>query len=215
MLVLLPPSEGKAVPVDGRALDLTRLSFPTLSGRRAELVDDAIRSRPARPAREIYTGVLYQALDLATIPARVQRRVVIVSAQYGAVRPADPIAPYRRVIDAPGWRPLLGPELARAAGRGAILDCRSAAYAAAWRPEGAQAERWAHVAVVRERDGVRTVVSHDAKRTRGELARHVLLHGGSPRTVHDLAAIAATAFVVELDPPGAAGRPWRLTVVTR
>lgn len=215
MLVLLPPSEGKAAPASGRPLDLARLSFPGLNARRAELMDAAVRSRPARPAREIYTGVLYQALDLGSLPARAQRRVVIVSAQYGAVRPADPIAPYKRVIDAPGWRPLLDPELVRAAGRGAILDCRSAAYAAAWRPVGAQAERWAHVGVVRERAGTRAVVSHDAKRTRGELARHVLLSGETPRTVEELAALAAGAFEVELDPPEGAGRPWRLTVVTR
>lgn len=215
MLVLLPPSEGKAAPERGRPLDLARLSFPSLNPRRRELLDPALQARPARPAREVYTGVLYQALGLPTLPASAQRRVVIISAQYGAVRPADPIAPYKRAIDAPGWRALLAPELARAAGRGAILDCRSAAYAAAWRPEGAQAGRWVHVGVVRERAGVRTVVSHDAKRTRGELARHVLMSGEAPRTAEDLAAVAARAFAVELEPPEAAGRPWRLTVVTR
>ncbi len=213
--MLLPPSEGKAAPERGRPLDLARLSFPALNPRREELLDAALRARPARPAREIYTGVLYQALDLASLPASAQRRVVIISAQYGAVRPADPIAPYKRVIDAPRWREPLEAELARAAGRGAILDCRSAAYAAAWRPAGAQAERWAHVGVVRERDGTRTVVSHDAKCTRGELARHVLLGGEAPRTVEELADVAARAFEVELEPPEGAGRPWRLTVVTR
>ena len=171
MLTLLPPSEGKADPARGRALDLARLSFPSLTAQRERLVDGALRARPARPAREIYTGVLYAALDLATIPAAAQRRIIIISAQYGAVRPADPIATYKRKIDAAAWRPLLGPELERAAGTGAILDCRSAAYGAAWRPNGRQAERWAHVGVVKEVGGKRTVVSHDAKRTRGEVAR--------------------------------------------
>lgn len=214
MLILLPPSEGKADPERGRPLDLARLSFPSLGERRAALLDAALRSRPARPAREIYTGVLYQALDLPSLSAAAQRRVVIVSAQYGAVRPADPIATYKRPIDAPAWRPLLGPELARAAGRGAIVDCRSAAYLAAWRPEGEQAERWVHVGVVKEAAGRRTVVSHDAKRWRGLLARQLLLAGGSPRTPEEVAALAAREARVELDPPEAAGRPWRLTVVT-
>ena len=214
MLILLPPSEGKADPERGRPLDLARLSFPSLGERRAALLDAGLRSRPARPAREIYTGVLYQALDLPSLPAAAQRRVVIVSAQYGAVRPADPIATYKRPIDAPAWRPLLGPELARAAGRGAIVDCRSAAYLAAWRPEGEQAERWVHVGVVKEAAGRRTVVSHDAKRWRGLLARQLLLAGGSPRTPEEVAALAAREARVELDPPEGAGRPWRLTVVT-
>ena len=214
MLILLPPSEGKADPERGRPLDLARLSFPSLGERRAALLDAALRSRPVRPAREIYTGVLYQALDLPSLSAAAQRRVVIVSAQYGAVRPADPIATYKRPIDAPAWRPLLGPELARAAGRGAIVDCRSAAYLAAWRPEGEQAERWVHVGVVKEAAGRRTVVSHDAKRWRGLLARQLLVAGGSPRTPEEVAALAAREARVELDPPEAAGRPWRLTVVT-
>lgn len=214
MLILLPPSEGKAEPATGRPLDLARLSFPSLNGRRAALLDAALRERPARPAREIYTGVLYQALDLPSLPAAAQRRVVIVSAQYGAVRPADPIASYRRPIDAPAWRPLLGPELARAAGRGAIVDCRSAAYLAAWRPEGAQADRWVHVGVVKEVAGRRTVVSHDAKRTRGEIARQLLRAGGAPRTPAQVAALAGESLRVELDPPEGPGRPWRLTVVT-
>jgi cytoplasmic iron level regulating protein YaaA (DUF328/UPF0246 family) len=214
VLILLPPSEGKADPERGRPLDLARLSFPSLTERRAAFLDDALRARPARPAREIYTGVLYRALDLPSLPAAAQRRVVIVSAQYGAIRPADWIATYRRPIDAPVWRPLLGPELARAAGRGAIVDCRSAAYLAAWRPEGEQAERWVHVGVVKEAAGKRAVVSHDAKRWRGLLARQLLLAGGSPRTPQDVAAIAARAARVELDPPEGAGRPWRLTVVT-
>lgn len=214
MLILLPPSEGKADPEQGRRLDLARLSFPTLNPQREALMIDELRARPARPAREIYTGVLYGALDLASIPAASQRRIVIISAQYGAVRPADPIATYKRKIDAAAWRPLLAPELEKAAGTGAILDCRSAAYAAAWRPTGSQAARWAHVGVVKEVRGKRTVVSHDAKRTRGEVARHVALSGRQPRAVGGLAALIAEAFRCELDEPERDGAPWRLTIVT-
>lgn len=211
MLVLLPPSEGKAEPQRGRPIDLSRLSFPTLNDHRERLLDAALRTAPAVPARELYTGVLYAALDLPSLSAAAQRRVVIISAQFGAVRPGDRIPRYKRVIDAVAWRPLLAPELERAAGRGAVLDCRSAAYAAAWHPPG---DRTAHVAVVREVAGVRTVVSHDAKRTRGLVARHVLARDARPRTVDDLAALVAEAFTVELDPPDRSGRPWRLTVVT-
>lgn len=211
VLVLLPPSEGKAEPARGRPVDLARLSFPSLTAQRERLLDAALRDAPAVPARDLYTGVLYAALDLPSLPAAAQRRVVIISAQFGAVRPGDRIPRYRRVIDAPAWRPLLDPELTRAAGRGAILDCRSAAYAAAWHPPG---ERTAHVGVVREVAGVRTVVSHDAKRTRGLVARHVLARGVRPRSVEELATVVAEAFPVELDPPERDGRPWRMTIVT-
>ncbi len=211
MLVLLPPSEGKADPVRGRPVDLARLSFPSLTAERERLLDAVLREAPAVPARDLYTGVLYAALDLSTLPAAAQRRVVIISAQFGAVRPGDRIPRYKRVIDAPAWRPLLAPELDRAALRGVVLDCRSAAYASAWHPPGG---RTAHVAVVRELDGDRTVVSHDAKRTRGLVARHVLASGARPRTVEALADLVAEAFPVELDPPERNGRPWRLNVVT-
>ena len=158
--------------------------------------------------------MLYAALDLPSLPAVVQRRFVIISAQYGAVRPADRIATYRRELDAKAWRPLLEPELTKAAGRGAILDCRSATYVAAWRPRGALAERTAHVSVVRETAGKRTVVSHDAKRTRGEVARFVAETGERPTTVAQLAALVRRRFPCELDPPERADAPWRLTIVT-
>lgn len=214
MLFLLPPSEGKAQPVKGRPLDLARLSFPALTAERERLLTPALREAPALPARDIYTGVLYAALDLPTLPASMQRRFVIISAQYGAVRPGDRIATYKREIDARRWRPLLEPELAKAAGRGVILDCRSATYVAAWRPSGALAERTAHVSVVREAAGKRTVVSHDAKKTRGEVARFVAETGETPKSVEQLASLVRRRFPCELDPPERADAPWRLTIVT-
>lgn len=214
VLVLLPPSETKAQPARGRPVDLARLSFPSLTAERERLLDQALRAAPTLPAGELYTGVLYGALDLPSLPPAARRRVAIISAQFGAVRPADRIPAYRRVIDAPRWRPLLEPELGRAAGRGAILDCRSAAYVAAWRPGDELAARTAHVAVVRERDGERTVVSHDAKRTRGEVARHVLLSGALPRGAEELADVIGRAFRCELEPPARGDAPWRLTIVT-
>lgn len=94
MLVLLPPSETKAVGGDGGPLDLDTLSFPELTPTRRELVD-ALRtladdvpaslaalglserqsaevdrnrqllSAPTGPALLRYTGVLYDALGAA------------------------------------------------------------------------------------------------------------------------------------------------------
>ena len=214
VLFLLPPSEGKAQPTKGRPLELSRLSFSSLTAERERLLTPALREAPARAARDIYTGVLFAALDLPSLPAAVQRRFVIISAQYGAVRPGDRIATYKREIDAKRWRPLLEPELAKAAGRGVILDCRSATYVAAWRPSGALAERTAHVSVVREAAGKRTVVSHDAKKTRGEVARFVAEAGETPKSVEQLATLIRRQFPCELDAPERADAPWRLTIVT-
>ena len=214
-LILLPPSETKAAPRRGRPLDLGGLSFPELTAARAALLDDALRAAPAVAAGRLYTGVLYAALDLATVPARAAREVVIVSAQFGALHPADRVPAYKRELDAAHWRgPLKAPLDALAAGR-VLLDCRSATYAAAWRPGAEAAPGWVHVAVVEERDGVRKVVSHMAKKTRGEVARHLLLSGARPRGPEELAAALAGAFTVELAPPARAGAPWELTVVQR
>lgn len=214
VLILLPPSETKAQPERGRPLDLDRLSFPALRGERERLLDDALRRAPTLPAGELYTGVLYGELDLPSLPAAARRRFVIISAQFGAVRAADRIPAYRRTIDAKRWRPLLEAALPRVAGRGVILDCRSAAYLAAWRPKGDQVERWAHVHVVRERDGVRTVVSHDAKRTRGAVARLLAMTAPVPSDLEELVAVIASGFRCELEAPERSGGPHRLTIVT-
>jgi cytoplasmic iron level regulating protein YaaA (DUF328/UPF0246 family) len=94
-----------------------------------------------------------------------------------------------------------------------VLDCRSATYAAAWRPGAAAVGTLVHVGVVEERDGVRRVVSHFAKKTRGEVARHVLAVGARPRTAVELRDAVAERFRCELVPPDRPGRPYELTVV--
>jgi cytoplasmic iron level regulating protein YaaA (DUF328/UPF0246 family) len=59
----------------------------------------ALRKAPAAPAAEIYTGVLYERLDLAGLPTAARRRagrqVLIASALWGFVRPEDRIPYYR------------------------------------------------------------------------------------------------------------------------
>ena len=93
---------------------------------------------------------------------------------------------------------------------GVIVDCRSSTYVAAWRPSGAQADKWVSVNVVRERNGVRTVVSHNAKHTRGLVARHLLESGKDPGTAKSLHKLVNDRWNAELE-RAAAG--WTLTVV--
>ena len=263
VLLLLPPSEGKAPPNRrGRPLALERLAFPELTAARTELLDtlahvsgrpDALerlgvgaslaaeveanirlRQAPGMAVSQVYTGVLYDALGLDTLEpaarARATRAVLIFSGLWGVLRLSDRVPPYRLPIhaDLPGlgglaawWRPHLDVALAPVTGGGVIVDCRSSGYAAAWTPPppppGARPETtgWVAVRVLRELDGQRSVVSHLAKHTRGQLARHLLVTGAHPRTATQLARAAGEAFEVELEPPARRGRPWSLDIVLR
>jgi uncharacterized protein len=256
VLVLLPPSEGKTLPGGRRRpVDLASLSWAGLEPARAGVLaalaaassrPDAVRllgvgpslgaevsrntallTAPAAPAGEVYSGVLFEALGLATLsPAgrrRAARRVVITSALWGAVRPGDRIPAYRLSmgVTLPGvgplaafWRPLLDQPLTEAAGNRLVVDCRSATYQSAWVPRGRTADRTVVVRVLQERAGQRTVVSHLAKLTRGQVTRHLLQRDGpEPRTPQALAAAVAEAFACELAAPPPPGRPWTLDVI--
>ena len=214
-LILLPPSETKWAPTRGRPIDLAGLSFPSLTPLREALLDDDLRLAPTTTAGRLYTGVLYAALDIATLPRGAARNLVIVSAQFGALRTADRVPAYRREMDAAYWCAGLRVALDEASAGRLIVDCRSATYVAAWRPSRDSAGTRVQVAVVEERDGVRRVVSHMAKKTRGEVARHLLISGARPRTPSQLADAVAERFRCELAPPERPGSPFTLTVVQR
>jgi hypothetical protein len=134
--------------------------------------------------------------DDATL-ARASDRIRIVSALWGAVSPADRIPAYRLSMAttlgrvgalAPFWRARLSPVLDRLADGGLVVDCRSASYAAAWKPADAVTVA---VRVEREIDGRRSVVSHSAKHTRGLLTAHLAASRQTPETPADLADAAA------------------------
>ena len=233
VFVLLPPSEGKAIGTDGPPLDLTALSFPTLTAVRRRLVADVVRlakqqptalqaalglsdgqhrevvkdallkKAPTLPAGELYTGIVYDNLSLWTLTGaaaeRARESLVVASALFGLLRPGDRVPPYRlsggTVLPglgglAPRWQPVLEPLLAR---EKLVVDLRSGAYAALARvPEAVQ------VRVLRDTDGRRTVVSHDNKWTKGQLARALCEHGA--RSVADVAEVGRSVCdAVEVD----------------
>jgi cytoplasmic iron level regulating protein YaaA (DUF328/UPF0246 family) len=91
--------------------------------------------------------------------------------------------------------------LPEAAGTGLVLDLRSSAYAAAWKPRGEIAARTATVRVVQAE--TRTVVSHFNKATKGRLLRALLTSGARPKDPAELAvALRDLGFVVEVPAPG-------------
>ena len=101
MLLLLPPSEGKAPGGRGAPLDLARLSHPALTPVRERLVatlqaaaiedperlqralgcpadevarDAVLTSAPTLPVARRYTGVVYEALSLGSLSPAGRRR---------------------------------------------------------------------------------------------------------------------------------------------
>lgn len=185
-----------------------------------------LQTAPAAPAAQVYTGVLFDRLGLTTLPPAARKRaelhVLIVSALWGVLRPGDRVPAYR----CPAGARLPGHESSRRTWAGPltdvlpddelVVDLRSGPYRELWR--GPAAAPTVLVGVVRERAGKRTVVSHDAKATRGEIGRALLRDRGiwsGRETPQRLAGrVAAAGWDVELEP---AKRPetWDLTVVER
>jgi uncharacterized protein len=202
VLVLLPPSQGKASPDRGRRAGLSTLVYSGLRAPRERLieaVDPSLRTAPAIPAAELYTGVLFTALGLADLP---WDGVLIASALWGVVRPGDRIPAYRLDMStrpagigglAAYWR---APLRAALPDRGLVLDLRSGSYAASWQPR--RATSLAVRGFTEAPDGRRTVITHMAKRVRGEVARLVLQAGGAERPEEVAEIATAGGLRVEL-----------------
>ncbi|MBT2485533.1 MULTISPECIES: YaaA family protein [unclassified Microbacterium] len=171
MKFLLPPSETKRPGGDGAPLDATKLSLPELHERRSAVVDalvelasdeDAaqrvlklsarqsgdiqhnrnLHTAPTMPAVDRYTGVLYDALDAATLSTASRRwlgaHVWIHSAPFGPVGALDGIPAYRLAAGTslPGvpalrrhWADATTAAIAASA-PSFVLDLRSEAYVA-------------------------------------------------------------------------------------
>jgi len=227
VLVLLPPSETKLDGGNGPPLRPAALSHPELDPLRHDLVDElvglagdvdasraalglspkqdgeitrnaALRSAPTMPALCRYTGVLYDALDVASLRGaamgRARARLAVGSALFGLLRAYDPVPAYRlsagsslpgRPTLAARWKPVLEPVLAALAAEELVVDLRSGPYAALGRLSGA-----VEVTVLAERaDGRRTVVSHDNKVHKGRLARVLASTRAEPSDAAGVAAI--------------------------
>lgn len=180
---------------------------------------------PARPVLEVYTGPLHGGLDAATLAPdaneRAARGLVVASALWGALRPADRIPSYRLHVCArlvgmdrlePTWRTVLPDVLADAAGsRGTVLDLRSPAYQAIGMPAGL-GDRTVTLRVRQRAAGGRRIGDVVAKRVRGQAARHLLESDPDADAPDGLAGVLAERWPVELAPPVRTGRPWTMTL---
>jgi cytoplasmic iron level regulating protein YaaA (DUF328/UPF0246 family) len=207
MKILLPPSETKRPGGSGTPLSSEALALPALASEREVVVaalvalaadptaarrvhklserqlgdidhNAALRSAPTMAAVDRYTGVLYDALDAASLAAAARRwlhaHVWIHSAPFGPVAALDAIPIYRLAAGTslPGMAPLrrhwAGATSAAMADDAPpfILDLRSDAYVALG-PVPASVPS-AYVRVVTA-DG--RALNHFNKKAKGELVR--------------------------------------------
>jgi uncharacterized protein len=215
LLILLPPSETKRSGGRRSSLDLDALALPGLRPQRESVLgalqalstdpsaaarvlglgvtqhdevarNAVLRSAPTMAAVDRYTGVLYDALDAASLDAAARRwlgaNVLIHTAPLGPIGALDRIPAYRLGAGAslPGSPPLrrvwAGP-VREAIGDLAprfVLDLRSEAYSALG-PLPASL-RSAYVRVVSEpADGRVRALNHFNKHAKGALVRALAL----------------------------------------
>jgi cytoplasmic iron level regulating protein YaaA (DUF328/UPF0246 family) len=186
--------------------------------------DAALRTAPAGPAGEVYTGVLYQHLDLSSLSdaavARARERVLVASALWGVVALDDRIPAYRLSIGArlPSltkaglaayWKLALAKALPDAEGA-LVVDMRSGGYAAAWRPKHAT------LVEVKASTADGRPISHMAKAVRGTVTRELLVARRTATAPEDVASAAEKGEGVgrvELHAPVKAGAPHVVNVV--
>ncbi|WJY97805.1 YaaA family protein [Corynebacterium fournieri] len=213
MLIVLPPSETKAPggttapmelsfssldPVRTLLLDeLTHTPVNTMmselkipAGKRQEAEENlALRTAPVMPAIQRYTGVLYDALDAATLPADALPRLAVGSALFGLVRAGDLIPRYRvsggSKLGGTTMKAWWGSAVTEAlAEQDFVVDMRSGAYQQLGPVPGA-------VTVRVEQAVTGKVVSHFNKKYKGELAKALAPHLAA--CAEDVADIAAAA----------------------
>lgn len=185
-----------------------------------------LRGAPTAAAASVYSGAMYDGLGLGDLDRAARRRaasrMVIISALFGALRPTDPIPAYRLHMCGrlPGlghlpqvWNDPLDTVLPRTAGRGLIVDFRSAEYVTAWRPDGPLAARTVVIRVTRPGGGRRGTGAYRARYTRGLVARQIVLAGLVPSEPAELAAALSATFEVRLYEPQRPAGSWELDVV--
>lgn len=232
MLILLPPSETKRSGGEQAHLAVAGLRFPRLAGLRRSLVKEVARlardpaasmialklgprladevgrnlivsKSPTMPALDRYTGVLFDALDSASLSAEARafagEHLVIHSALFGPVSALDGIPAYRLSHDSrvPGiqlkryWSEAVSRELSRS---GLILDLRSEGYVGLG-PVAANPQAYFLRVVTVGAYGTVRALNHFNKSAKGLLTRHILLNAQDFGSVEELLAWADGAGV--------------------
>jgi len=169
------------------------------------------KSASPGPAIQVYTGVLYAALDWNRLNKAQQKLgqsvIAIISAKYGVLRPMDPIRPYKEKIDNKKMATQVA-QVLDGAETELIIDCRSSTYQTVWQsPVAITVE----VKVFTRAEGVKKVITHMSKKTRGEVTHEILKASQQPKNPEELQLIVAQKFECELI-RGDEKNPWVLEV---
>jgi len=212
MIILLPPSEGKAEggtprtawnPGSGllgkglgamrtdvaRALAAVKGGDQKLLGVKGDVLEHARAANralvggPTLPAWQRYTGVVWDHLDLASMPATARRTalaaVFVPSAVMGLVRADDPVPGYKLKMGASiapigkvtrFWKEALTAELQKLSARHVVVDLLPQEHAGAF--DWTAIDNVVRVDLVSKNGGV--VGGHNAKAAKGLLSRHIL-----------------------------------------
>ena len=162
-------------------------------------------------AIQVYTGVLYAALGWKTLSKAHQKlgqsSIMIISAKYGALRPLDPIEPYKEKIDNKEMAPKVAAVLNQNTAE-LIIDCRSSTYQTVWQ---SPIEKTVEIKVFTTVEGHKKVITHMSKKSRGEVTRHLLQSDDpitNPQQLHAYVSQVFTCNLIAATPK----EPWVLEV---
>lgn len=260
LVILLPPSEAKAEGTKGLKLDLSKLKFPLLKSARAKLIKELVEisqkqpikaqkllglsnkqlgelemnknllKRPSAKAIEIYSGVLYEALDFSHLSKTAQdwigKKVFIASALYGLVGAFDKITAYRlsgdQTLPHSGsvkkyWQSNLIKILNKTFEKNLILDLRSSVYAAAWQPNKDSIHNFVIGRVVKKvkQNGkfVYKTVSHHNKATKGKVVAALASAAVNPKSAIELERTLKKLGIESKLEPKHHDAPYTMTIV--
>ena len=202
----------RAAKADRAAL-ATGLRLPPSVAAAALRADLAAGSAPTMPALDRYQGVVYLALDVASLaPAarlRAEQQVVVLSGLWGVVRGGDLVPDYRVPASGtvPGfggvsahWRPSLRTAMPALVGDQPVLDLRSTDYRGMWKPGPELRDQVVTVRVLAEQgtgaSRKTAPVSYHAKYVKGLVVRHLV--AGRRRHTDPMAALADAAAALDL-----------------
>ena len=219
LYILLPPSEGKALSgtpntkwkeSDGtfgqslaeqrteivKALTVARGGSQKLLGvsgnhlARSQRANISLCGAPTLPACERYTGVVWDQLDISSLPSvartLAQTNILIVSGLLGLVTASDPIPDYRLKIGASlaplgklskWWRKDISRVLNKHCAGCTVIDLLPQEHFAAFEPDEAMLGAYLRVGLVTN-EGANG--GHDAKAAKGRLARHLIVNSKDP-----------------------------------
>lgn len=186
---------------------------------RALLDWEDLDGAPTLPALARYSGVVWSALDPASLDRGARRRlasrVLVTSGLWGLLAATDPVPAYRLKMGAgvpplgtlsAWWRPRVTALIDARAGGGWIIDLLPGEHAASLDPAVLTASQLLRVALV-EDDGAggRRAAGHAGKHLKGLLARAILeADARTPRAVAALEVPGLRCDGVERVPGGAA-----------